>query len=65
MGEPIPVVYIERKPHENGLELFMACSYLLHPGEISKKIPFIIDILPHLQVEDISPTKALQLIISR
>ena len=30
-----------------------------------KKIPFIIDILPHLQVGDISPTKALQLIISR
>lgn len=64
-GEPIPVVYIKRKPHPNGLEIFMACSYLKHPVKSDKKIPFIVDMLPHLQVGDYSPVKAAQTFISR
>ena len=60
-GEPIPVVYIKRKPHSNGLEIFMACSYLKHSVKSDKKIPFIVDMLPHLQVGDYSSVKAIQI----
>jgi hypothetical protein len=28
LGEPIPVVYIPRKPHPNGLEAFLLASYV-------------------------------------
>jgi hypothetical protein len=30
LGEPIPVIYIPRKPHPNGLEAFLLVSYVPH-----------------------------------
>jgi hypothetical protein len=52
-GEPIPVVYIPRKPHPNGLEAFILSSFFDHPTEANRKMPYIIDCLPHLQVGDV------------
>jgi len=40
-GEPIPVIYIPRKPHPNGLLAYISATFLPHPG--GKK-----SIIPHL-----------------
>jgi hypothetical protein len=31
LGEPIPVVYIPRKPRPNGLLVYTAATYVAHP----------------------------------
>jgi hypothetical protein len=58
-------VNIPRKPHPNGLLLYMCASYQIHPTKPHKKIPFIVDILPHIQVGDSAPILAVQQIIKR
>jgi hypothetical protein len=65
MGEPIPVVFIPRKPHPNGLECFLTCSYISHPIKKDKVLPFVVDILPHLKMGDLSPTGAVQQTMAR
>ena len=47
MGEPIPVVFIPRKPHPNGLLIYQATTFILDPVTNSH-LPFIIDLLHHL-----------------
>jgi hypothetical protein len=64
-GEPIPLVYIPRKPHPNGLFLYLGVLYIPHPTEENSVLPFIIDIIPHLKVNDISPTEAVKQMIQR
>ena len=54
-GKPIPVVYIQRKPHPNGLLNYLAVCYVEHPAKREKGLPFVISILPHLTVGDTSP----------
>ena len=69
-GEPIPVVFIKRKPHPNGLELFLFSSFINHPhdhplnGSI-RKMPYIVDCLPHLQVGDVASNNAFALFRNR
>jgi hypothetical protein len=64
-NEPIPVTYIPRKPHPNGLLAYILSSYLPHPIKLDRKLPFIIDYLPHLRVNDIHPGNCLEKIIHR
>jgi hypothetical protein len=64
-GEPIPVVYIERKPHPNGLEVWPACSYIVHPSRPNSKVPFIVDFIPKLTVSDTSSPSIVQQIMQR
>ena len=63
-GEGIPVVYIPRKPHPNGLLLYLSCSWISHPIYDSK-LPFIIDLIPYLKFNDINPTKVVEIVIER
>ena len=35
-GEPIPVVFIPRKPHPNGLEIFLSVTYIDNPIDNKK-----------------------------
>ena len=63
--EPIPVVYIPRKPHPNGLLLYQAMSFIKHPTKSNSVLPFILDTLPHLQVGDINACQTVEMIISR
>lgn len=65
LGEPIPTVYIPRKPHSNGLLIYLACTFINHPAKENTVLPLIVDMLPHLRVGDISANNALQLIIYR
>lgn len=64
-GEPIPVVFIPRKPHPNGLEVFLACSYIPHPVEVGSVLPFIIDMIPHLELNDYTPTDIIAQVMHR
>lgn len=54
IGEPIPVVFIPRKPHANGLLLYIVCSFILNPVTQSK-MPVILDMHPHLTSGDVNP----------
>jgi len=58
-GEPIPVVFIQRKPHPNGLEIFLGVTFLQSLLFPDRRFPLIIDIFPHLQVGDVTPLKAV------
>lgn len=64
-GEPIPKIYIPRKPHKNGLEVFLACSFLDHPATNNSVLPFIIDLIPHLQVGDSAPQSVVLQVMRR
>jgi hypothetical protein len=59
-GEPIPVMYVPRKPHPNGLEVFLVTTPVEHETSSSEHLPYIIDILPHLQKGDNAPTDIVQ-----
>jgi hypothetical protein len=63
--EPIPIVYIPRKSHSNELLVYIAATYIDHPIKSNSKIPFIIDLLSHLQVDDVSNGTALEQIMNR
>ncbi len=65
IGEPIPVAFIQRKPHPNGLLAYILSSFVVHPKDPSKKLPFIVDYLPHLRVDDIHDGNAVTKVIQR
>jgi hypothetical protein len=65
LGEPIPLTYIPRKPHPNGLLLYLGSSYILHPTKQQSKLPYVVDIIPHLQVNDVSCSIAVHKIMQR
>lgn len=50
-GEPISTVFIQRKPHKDGLLLYLACSYT-NLSPTSPKVPYIIAFYPHLREAD-------------
>lgn len=58
-GEPIPVVYIPRKPHPNGLLIYTVATYVKGLTE-NQKLPYVLDLIPHMQVGDVSPTIAFK-----
>ncbi len=64
-GEPIPVIYIPRKPHPNRLELFICASFINNPAKVGGVIPFILNILPHLKVGDVSPVESVRQVMKR
>lgn len=64
-GEPIPVVYIPRKPHPNGLLEYLFATYVNNPVRSNAILPYVIDILPHLQVGDMNPVGAVIEFLSR
>ena len=57
-GEPIPVTFIQRKPHPNGLLEYLLVTYVQHPARINSVLPYVLDIQPHFQVGDASPSEA-------
>lgn len=63
--EPIPVVFIPRKPHPNGLLLYQAVTYIQHPINPAKKIPYLFDTLPYLKIGDARSIQNLQKIKER
>jgi hypothetical protein len=65
-GEPIPKVYIPRKPHPNGLLAYILATYVKNPNsnEEDKKLPLIIDLLPRVKC-DLSPFDAFTKFIDR
>jgi len=60
---PIPVVYIPRKPHPNGLECFLAATYVQDPNS-DGNLPYIISMVPHVVVQDYSNAEAAMQIIN-
>ena len=63
-GTPIPVVFIPRKPHPNGLLLYQAVTMVDSPIN-NGTLPFILDIIPHLKQGDSVPASSFQLIMNR
>jgi hypothetical protein len=55
-GEPIPKMYIPRKPHPNGLLVYLLATYVKNPNsnDEDKKLPLIINMLPRVKC-DLSP----------
>jgi hypothetical protein len=63
-GEPIPVVFIPRKPHPNGLELLHYSTLVGDPNS-NGFLPYTLYIIPHLQQGDASPLDAVRTFLSR
>ena len=58
--EPIPVVYIPRKPHPNGLLNWICVNVSSTTG-----LPFVMDMEPHLSFPQISARDALKKMFRR
>jgi hypothetical protein len=58
-GEPISVIYMPRKPHPNGLLLYLLATYVKYPIDQSRKLPVILDYEAHLRVGDTSPQEVV------
>lgn len=50
--EPYPHVHMPNKPITNGMMLRTAATLLAHPALTSGKLPYYIDIVPHLRPND-------------
>jgi len=61
-GKPIPTVYMPRKPHPNGLECFLACTYVTNPAN-GKQEPYVCSIVPHLRSNDYTSIAVAEKII--
>jgi hypothetical protein len=64
-GEPIPVAYIPRKPHPNGLLGYLLLTPVDHPGKPRKGLPYILDILPHVSIGDSAPQDVVRKFMER
>lgn len=47
-GDPIPLVYIPRKPRPNGLLNYCLAASFINPWNTNETLPFIIDMVPYL-----------------
>ncbi len=63
--ESISVIFIQLKLYPNRLFDYTLSSFVVHPKDPSKKLPFIVDYLPHLRVDDIHDGNALEKVIQR
>lgn len=61
-GTPIPIVYMPRKPHPNGLLCYLGCTFVQDPNS-DRFLPFIVSFAPHLRPSDYSPELAAKRII--
>ena len=61
-GEPIPVVYMPRKPHPNGLLFMLLMTFVKHGGH---HLPYLLDILPHLVAQDCNPPDVIHQFVAR
>ena len=52
--EPLSATYMQHKPLSNGLLLYLLACAVEH-GERINGLPFILDFLPHLVVNDTAP----------
>jgi hypothetical protein len=52
-------VYFPQKPHPNGLEDFLLCSFVEHPAR-KGALSFILNICPHLQMGDSPPFSVIE-----
>jgi len=59
LKDPIPVVYIPRKPHPNGF-----LCWLLVSKSSKTNLPFILDIIPHVRFPQISAQQAIRRMLS-
>ena len=57
-GEPLPHVYMQHKPHPLLLLYLLACA-VEHAGR-HNGLPFILDFLPHLVVNDTAPNDTVR-----
>jgi len=64
-GEPYPHMYILRKPKPHGMLLWTGATYVVHPSSDNRKLPFFLDIVPHLKPNDDSLDKALRIMMER
>jgi len=64
LGAPIPVVYIPRKPHPNGLEVMTVATYVDDPNS-RKGAPFVVMLLPHVKVGDVSPVDVVKAAVDK
>ena len=64
-GESIPVMFIKRKPHKNGLLLYNAATFIQHPVKLNSKLSFILDMVCHLTPNDVSPKSSIETIMNR
>ena len=62
-GTPIPVVYIPRKPHPNGLLCYLASTYVSDPNSPGF-LPFIVSMVPHVRIGDFTNAEAAKHIIN-
>lgn len=58
--DPIPVVYIPRKPHPNGL-----LCYFMGTKMFNTNLPYVFDLEPHIQFPQVGPQEALRNSIAR
>jgi hypothetical protein len=58
-------MYIQRKPHKNGLMIYQAVSYIDSPLYSDLIIPFIVDMSPHLIVGDGAPVDVVYKFMNR
>lgn len=66
LQEPIPVQYIPRKPHPNGLLVYLLASHVVNPlYDNDSVLPFVVDFEPHLTSGDCGPQKALKACLER
>ena len=47
--DEIPLVYIPRKPHPNGLLIYLSSTGVMVPGK-KNKVPFILNLFPNLNI---------------
>jgi hypothetical protein len=53
------------KPHPNGLLFYFLMTFFLDPSGVAGKLPYIIDMWPHLQVGDAPPQDVIRFFMQR
>ena len=64
-GDPIPVQHIPRKPHANGLLSMLLSTSVEDHSHTHDKLPYILDIIPHLEAQDHSPQLLIKQFMDR
>ena len=57
LGDTIPVTYIPRKPHPNGLLLYGMVTTVKSSIPHQSDIPFCVGFVPYISGRDVCPTK--------
>jgi hypothetical protein len=61
----ISVIYIPRKLHSNELKLFVCVTFINNPRNEKDNFPFILNILLHFKIGDISPIQTIDQIMNK